>query len=189
MKTLTEQDFIDASHILNCEVACIKAVSDVESGRYGGFFPDGHPTILFEAQIFSKLTGHKFDKTNPDISSYFWNKTLYKGGELEEGRLQKASAIDRDKALQSASWGRFQIMGFNYFACGYNQLQDFINDMYADEGHQLKAFCNFLKSKGLDKKLQNKDWAGFAFGYNGAGYLLNKYDQKLKQAYINHLTK
>lgn len=179
---LIEKDYEDAAKLLGVEVACIKAVASVESGN-GGFFKDDHPTILFEAHIFGKLTNYKYNKTNPDISSTTWDRKLYKGGMLEETRLNKAAALDRNAALQSASWGLFQIMGFNYKKCGFLFLQSFINAMYRGERDHLIAFCNFLKANGLDKKLRNKDWAGFALGYNGAGYKQNKYDEKLKVAY------
>lgn len=35
----------------------------------------------------------------------------------------------------------------------------------------------------LVDELQRHDWAGFARGYNGAGYKRNNYDEKLRQAY------
>ncbi|WP_373427998.1 N-acetylmuramidase domain-containing protein, partial [Chryseobacterium sp. WLY505] len=47
MKTLTEQDYINAAKELGCEVSAIKAVSEVEAPK-GGFQADGTPTILFE---------------------------------------------------------------------------------------------------------------------------------------------
>jgi hypothetical protein len=45
------------------------------------------------------------------------------------------------------------------------------------------AFCNFVKSVGLDDELVRKDWVGFAYGYNGKGYLSNNYHKKLEVAY------
>src|SRR5262245_45553777 len=115
---LTEQDFKTAAETLKVEVACVKAVNDVESGRYGGYFASGRPVTVFEAHVFSRHTGHKYDLVLPDISSRKWNKSLYKGGEAEYDRLEKAMAFDRTAALKSASWGRFQIMGFNHASCG-----------------------------------------------------------------------
>jgi len=181
-KTINENDYLEASKIIGCDVATIKAVKSVESGK-GGFLSNGLPTILFEAHIFSRLTGHKYDKTNPDISSRIWNKKLYLGGSYEHQRLDKACKLDRNAGLQSASWGLFQIMGFNYEACGFKTVQEFINAMYKSEGEHLKAFCNFVKNRGMATYLINKQWAKFAYCYNGAGYLLNRYDTKLKQAY------
>ena len=92
-------------------------------------------------------------------------------------------AIDGDAALNSASWGRFQIMGFNHSACGYKTVIGFVRAMYESEGKQLDAFVAFLKSSKLASALREKRWADFARGYNGSGYAANKYDEKLKIAY------
>jgi hypothetical protein len=43
--------------------------------------------------------------------------------------------------------------------------------------------ARFIKAAGLQDELQNKNWAGFAKGYNGPGYAQNNYDGKLASAY------
>ena len=182
---LTEADFKKAAEKLGCEVACIKAVNEVESGK-SGFFANGKPKILFEAHIFSKQTQHKYDKTDPDISSPHWNKALYAGGEKEYPRLEKAMALDRTAALKSASWGRFQIMGFNHAAAGFATVDAYVEAMYRSEGAQLDAFVAFLIHSKLVAPLKEKRWADFARGYNGSGYAANQYDVKLKAAYEKH---
>jgi len=91
--------------------------------------------------------------------------------------------INKDAALSSASWGKFQIMGFNHGLAGFPELGNFIAAMHIDEDQHLLAFVNFVKNKNLVDELQRKDWAGFALGYNGAGYKANKYDEKLQAAY------
>ncbi|MEW6128926.1 MAG: N-acetylmuramidase family protein [Acidobacteriota bacterium] len=179
---LAESDFETAAKTLGCEVAAIKAVNEIESAG-SGYFASGRPKILFEAHIFSRLTKHAYDKCAPDISSKSWNKKLYKGGEAEYDRLEKAMALDRAAALQSASWGRFQIMGFHYAKLGYTTVDDFIVAMYQSEGRHLEAFVSFIKAANLTKSLTDKNWADFARGYNGAGYAENQYDTKLKKAY------
>jgi hypothetical protein len=179
---LTEEDFKSAADLLNCEVNCIKAVTQVEAPG-SGFLPSGNPKILFEAHIFSKNTSRKYDKTDPDISSQTWNKALYKGGEKEYLRLTKAMDLDIKAALRSASWGRFQIMGFNHVSTGYDTIEKFVLAMYESEKNHLMAFVNFLKHSKLDKPLREKRWAAFAKGYNGSGYAANKYDLKLQDAY------
>jgi peptidoglycan hydrolase-like protein with peptidoglycan-binding domain len=182
---LTDQDFADCATALNCNPAAIRAVVSVESAG-GGFFPDGRPKILFEAKYFHKLTGGKYDKTNPNISSPVWDKTLYKGGVREWDRLNEAIALDRDAALQSASWGLFQIMGANYKACGFSNVEDFVAAMQKSEGEQLKAFVGFIRTNKLDGFLRSRDWASFAKGYNGPGYAKNQYDKKLANAYSKY---
>lgn len=187
MNKISERDYIDAAQELGCEVAAIKAVAQVEAGS-AAFLQDGTPKILFEAHHFSRLTNHKYDITHPKISSPTWKRSLYVGGNGEHIRLQVASNLDRTAALQSASWGMFQIMGFNWQACGYKSLQAFINDMYEGEAGHLRAFVGFIKKNtNLLTAIRKKKWAAFANGYNGPGYKENNYDVKLEQAYKRFL--
>lgn len=178
MKTLTEQDYINAAKELNCEVAAVKAVAEVESLN-GGFLSDGKPKILFERHKFSEFTKGKYDKDYPDIS----NERPGGYTNNEHQRLEKAAKLDRNAALKSCSWGKFQIMGFNHNLVGFPVLQDFINAMYKSEGEQLKAFVKFIKSNKLDDELREKRWADFARIYNGKNYHINEYDTKLAKAY------
>lgn len=182
--TLTDADIARAAQLLGCEPAAIRAVAAVESAG-SGFLPDQRPKILFEAHIFSRLTAHKFDATHPDISSPTWNKALYRGGAAEYERLSAAIALDRDAALQSCSWGKFQLMGFNWRKCGFQRLQDFVDAMGKSEGAQLTAFCHFVKSMGLDDELRRLDWVGFARGYNGPSFALQEYDVRCAKSYRN----
>ncbi|MCT4698479.1 N-acetylmuramidase family protein [Tenacibaculum haliotis] len=181
MKKINETDFKEAANALNVEIAIIKAVCEVEA-PFGGFFSNGQPTILFERHKFHQFTGGVYSNHYPTISNP--RAGGYIGGRREHFRLQKAEALSRDAALKSASWGKFQLMGFNYKLCGFKTLQDFINAMYKGEKEQLRAFVNFIKSVGLNDELQRKDWKGFARGYNGRAYYKNAYDKKLKRAYI-----
>ncbi|WP_312076495.1 N-acetylmuramidase family protein [Chryseobacterium sp.] len=181
MKTkLQEQDFINAAKTLNCEVAVIKAVAEVES-KQDGFLPTDEPIILFERHIFSKLTKGIFDHSNPNIS----NRTPggYGAVAQQHKRLQSAVALDRNAALMSASWGKFQIMGFNFTLAGFNSLQQFVTAMYSSEAEHLEAFVEYVKNTFLDDELRSKNWAEFARKYNGPDYKKNKYDTKLAAAY------
>lgn len=180
-----EADFSRAAEILECDVAAIKAVSDVESAG-GGSLPDNRPKILYEAHHFSKRTGGVFNKSHPAISSRRWDRSLYKGGAAEYGRLESALRLNRNAALASASWGRFQIMGFNYEICGYRSITAFVSDMVESEGGQLNAFVGFIKGRRLDDDLRSHDWAAFARGYNGSGYKENAYDQKMADAWAKY---
>ena len=177
---LTEQDFKNAAKELNCEIAAIKAVAEVES-KSDGFLPTGEPVILFERHIFSKLTKGLFDKSHPNIS----NPTPGGYGTVSQQhkRLQAAVALDRNAALMSASWGKFQIMGFNFTLAGYNSLQQFVTAMYTSEAEHLKAFVEYIKNTFLDDELRDKRWKDFARKYNGPAYYKNKYDTKLEAAY------
>ena len=121
---ITENDFDRAAMLLDCDPAALKAVRKVETGGKGGFLPSGRPTILFEGHIFwQQLRTRGIDPQgvtsgNEDILYPKWTKALYKGGEAEYERLLRARHINEDAANASASWGMFQIMGFNHAACG-----------------------------------------------------------------------
>lgn len=182
MNNLTDVDYETAANFLGCSIAAVKAFALVESAG-DGFLPNREPKILFEAHHFSRLTKGAFDKSHPGISSPSWNPTLYKGGQKEHERLAEAIKLDRDAALASASWGKFQIMGFNWKMMGYVSLQAFVNDMYKGEYGQLQGFIRFIKASKLDKPLRELDWKALAKGYNGPGYKKNNYDVKLMNAY------
>lgn len=186
MSRLAERDYVDAAQELDVDLPVIKAVTQVESNG-AGFLPDGQVKILFEAHEFSKRTNHKYDETHPHISTPVWNKKLYLGGKAEHTRLQQAVKLNREAALMSASWGMFQIMGYNYAECGFKNIQEFINAMHSGEREQLLAFVQYIKSRKLVGLLQKKKWDKFAEKYNGKRYKENKYDVKLEQAYERFL--
>ena len=181
---LTEDDYKAAAKKLGCEVAAVKAVSEVESGPHGAFLASGDPVILFERHKFSKFTGGKYDQTHPDISCR--TPGGYGPVSKQHARFQQAAALDGDAALQSCSWGRFQVMGFHWQNLGYPTLKAFIDGMYESEANHLDSFVRYVIKNGLAKHLKSKNWAAFAEGYNGKDYKINKYDQKLAAAYKKH---
>lgn len=176
---LTDADFERAAKAIGCTVAAVRAVNQVESR--GGFFADRRPKILFERHIFHRLTGGQFDARNSNVSSR--SPRGYIGGPREYDRLAAAIAFDRDAALKSASWGAFQIMGFNHKLAGFADVESFVAAMVSGEGAQLDGFISFVRKTGLGDELIRLDWAGFARGYNGEGYRENRYDEKMRDAY------
>ncbi len=182
--TLTEDDFKQAAELLKCEVAAIKAVAEVES-RGAGFMADGRPTILFERHKFHAFTKGAFSATHPDISRKSAGG-YGAGGAHQWDRFNIAAALNNTAAIKSCSWGKFQLMGFNFAICGFATLEDFHAAMLKSEGEQLKAFCHFITASNLDGALRNRNWAAFARGYNGKNYKINKYDTKLAAAYRKH---
>lgn len=182
-KALTEDDFRHAADLLGCSVAAIKAVAEVEAPN-GGFNQNDTPTTLFEAHKFHLFTDGRFDEQHPNLSGPTWDKSKYgKTWLAERRRLAKAIALDREAALKSTSWGRFQLMGFNYELCGYEELEVFVADMHRAEKEQLMAFVAFLRNAGIDDELREHRWAAFAKRFNGPSYAVNKYDQRLAAAY------
>jgi hypothetical protein len=183
---LIHQDYLRAANRLKCDVAAVRAVCEVEAPK-GGFFPDGTPTTLFEGHKFHAFTDGKYSESHPEISYESWTREHYgKTWQREKERLDEAVRLDREAALKSASWGRFQIMGFNHKAAGFPDVQKFVNAMYAGEGAQLDAFIAFVLHEKLDDELRDKRWADFARKYNGPSYRANRYDEKLAAAFARY---
>lgn len=192
---LTESDLIRAARDLNVELAAVKAIRDVES-RGSGFLPDGRPVILFERHIMRRrLLSYGEDvetlvDKHPDIIN---SKTGgYMGGIYEWGRFERAAQIHRAAAIESASWGMFQIMGMHWRHLKYPSAEAFYDAMCESEGKQLDAFVRFIKADAsLWNAIKDKDWQRTARIYNGPNYRENNYDVRLETAYnryrsLNH---
>ena len=169
---------------LSVSLAELWAVVEVET-RGCGFLPDRRPTILFERHVFSRKTQGRFDKSAPDISCP--EPGGYDSGVAEYARLERALALDARAALQSASWGLGQVMGFNAPLTLFGSPAQFVRRMMAGEGDQLYASVCFIwhdaGEYGLADALRRHDWAAFARRYNGPDYRKNQYDEKLEAAY------
>lgn len=185
---ITEQQFAQSAAALDVEVAAIKAIAEVES-RGEGFLSDGKPKILFEPHIFWKelrakvVKPEQFIKGNEDILYPKWKAGAYGPVSKQHDRLSRAVNINREAALRSASWGRFQVMGFNWKSCGCASLDEFVAAMSANEDEHLKLFTAYIRTRFLDDELRGRDWVAFALAYNGPLYRKNNYDTKLKAAY------
>jgi len=188
---LTETDYTSAAGSLGVDLPAIKAVASVESGG-AGFGADGLPIIRYELHRFQAKTGRHFHSTHPYLSQptlsagapYHNGKQLREYSLLYNAMLLRYNGVPMiEQAIESASWGKFQIMGENWSALGWPSALAFASDMYVSEGNQLSAFVKFVKNKGLDKALKKHDWAAFARGYNGPLYAVNHYDTNLKQAF------
>lgn len=201
---LTRADYLAGATALGGTLRQLMAVVEVESR--GGWFTDVRkdildadgpgglidgstlPKILFEAHVFSRLTKRKYDASHPDISSRKWNKALYKGGQAEYLRLARAMELDRDAALQSASWGMFQVMGFNWEPLGYASVEEFVALMKSGEAAHLDSFVRYIRANKMEadfRRISDReaDCTPFALGYNGAEQNVNDYDGKIARAH------
>ena len=98
-------------------------------------------------------------------------------------RIYEAFLLSPVASICSASFGAFQICGFNYGRCGYSSVYDFYKDMWLSEEGQLRALSSFLKGSGIVPYMKSKNFQEIARRYNGPGYKQNRYDTKLKAAY------
>ena len=102
--------------------------------------------------------------------------------------MADAAAKDEVAALESASWGLFQIMGFHWKALGYSSVQQFTQSMVASEGGHLEALARFIEANKLAKALaacrpgDPESCRAFCKAYNGGGYASHNYHVKLARA-------
>lgn len=180
---LSSGDIDAEAEDIGCHPAVIRAICDVEAAG-SGFLADRRPKLLFEAHVFWRLTGGRFGRSN--VSSPVWDRSLYgAGGAHQYDRLEEASRLDRRAALKSASWGLFQIMGFNHPACGHGDIESFVAAIRTGERAHLDAFTTFCVFNGLDGELRAMPprFAAFARRYNGPGHAVNAYQTKLAAAW------
>jgi hypothetical protein len=146
------------------------------------------PVIAFEGHLFRKYTKHIYDQAHPLLSYPYvrkagpqWqvnNKDQVKAWET----MATAFALDQEAALMSASWGMFQVMGFNFAACGYKTVFEFVAALKINAGSQLRAFLSFCsQSPTLMKAMKDKDYVAMARNYNGKDY--GNYDVLIEKAY------
>ena len=179
---LTKQGLVEAAAKVNADPVKLWVVVAVETSGQG-FLPNRRPQILFERHIFSRLTKRRFDASHPDISA---SKPggYGAGGNHQHDRLEKALAVHREAALQSASWGLGQILGSNWKSAGSRNVEDMVTAMKRGEDEQLMAMVHFLRSKDkLLKAFERADWAAFAREHNGPAYAKNQYDEKLAKTH------
>lgn len=199
---LTQRDLQRAADRLGVELAAIMAVNAVES-RGHGFLDNGKPVILFERHVmYRRLKDLASSGDDPSLnlgllavlaqtSPAIVNPRPggYAGGTAEHQRLALARQINDTVAIESASWGLFQLMGFHWQLLGYESAQAFAQAMATSEGAQLDAFVRFIEADPvLHKALKARRWADFAKRYNGPEYKKNLYDTKLQRAYEDFKT-
>jgi hypothetical protein len=177
----TRDDLQNAAASLGGDLASLWSLMAVETQGFG-FLQDRRPCILFERHIFHLRTGGKYDREDPNLSNP--SPGGYLGGAAEYDRLGRAMQLDERAALESASWGLGQMMGYNAATAGFTDVYGMVAAMVAGEGAQLRAVANFITADPpLYAAFRDRNWTRVAFNYNGAGYARNHYDEKLEQNY------
>lgn len=206
---VTDDVIVSIANSLGVKESYIRAVAEVESNGTS-FLPDGRVKILFERHKFYKYLIEAMRASQAARESVASNLGLpsngtvealtealskrysdifnpvrggYIGGNNEWERLGRAMVLWVDAAFMSASYGGYQIMGFNCKYCGYATAREMAIDFASSENTQFIAVGKFIKANpDLLTALRKGDWAEFAAGYNGSSYKDYKYDTKLAAA-------
>jgi hypothetical protein len=182
-------DFDASAKRQGVQTAAIRAFWKVEANGAG--FQQGRPKILPEPHRFSKATGGRFDRSHPLISYPAWGTRPYPSSQdARYDQLLAMIRLDVDAGFGAASYGAPQIMGENFARCGYSDAMRFAESMARDEVTQLRAFEAFVTSAGIVPYLRKVDrtaasWEEVARRYNGTGYRLNRYHEKMAAAFVS----
>jgi hypothetical protein len=82
--------------------------------------------------------------------------------------------LNRAAAVESCSWGAFQVMGEYWLSMGCNSPENLANECMASIDGQAKFFVEYIKMKNKEvaiiKTLIDKDREGFTRYYSGANW-------------------
>lgn len=180
-RRIDKQETIELAKEFDIEWAGLMAFIEVESNGYGFYPKTNEPVVLFEGHWFHKFTKGIYDVTYYWISYPEWNTKWYYLN--QRIRVEDAFKLNEEAALMSASWGKMQVMGFNYRVCGYTTIFEFVKAMFESEKNQIRAGLQYLKHNNLIVEVKKRNWRQVAYRYNGKGYEKNKYHIKLEAAF------
>ena len=158
----------------------LAAIASVESSG-NGFDKDGQVKVRFEPHHFNKRSETKMPFT--DGGKGFSRIA----SETNRAAYLNACEIDDSAAIESTSFGMFQIMGFHWKSLGYDSPQAFAEGMNYEAG-QYRAFSLFImRNKNLRDVAREgeptlDDFRKFARTYNGPSNVEN-YAAKMFKAY------
>lgn len=186
MERITNQQIKEIAAANGIEYAALKAFIEVESGGIGFAKDTGKIIIQFEPAWFRKKA--------PYAPSGAWTVNKVERQSAEWLAFNNAFKLNPNAAMESASIGMGQIMGFHFKTLGYKTVGEMWDDAKRGEYFQVLQMVRFIKSiPALYKALKEKNWHLVAHYYNGAGYLKlakeigrEPYNISLQKAYLKH---
>ncbi|MBO9620549.1 MAG: DUF3380 domain-containing protein [Niabella sp.] len=184
---------------IGCEKEVIKAIAKQESQGEPFVSNNTHAKILYERHYAYRLLKAK-GKTQKELKDFEMVKDpkglpiIYPQGYSIKGKeygsylqqiekLDIVKEIDKDVAIQSCSWGRFQVMGVNFKGLYKNpsELEDAQN--HCEIQHLALFFQEVSTNTSLIAAMKMKDWEKIAYYYNGPKWRENDYANKIKKYY------
>lgn len=151
------------------EPAVALAIFAVESKR--AYDPStGLVIVRFEPKVFLRSSGRLVSSDH--------------SGQLAEWQaLEQAYAIDPQAALESASYGLPQVMGFNYRVTQKPDARSMLLAFQRSAREQVAAFFGFVEAKQLVDEARERRFESFARRYNGIGKEA-LYGAKMKKYFV-----
>lgn len=173
----SEKDWKKSASKLGCHPAALKALAMAESKKLQGF-EMGKPLLEFRTGLFKNRTDHKFSK-RIELTDVLPNAPQ----DLHYRMLSNAYVLAPKEAIESGRWGLFKVPGFKALETMGLEHDDFLQKMFRHEPFHFAALIAVVDSLGAGKYLGSKEWTEFAKRYNPSGYMQDKYDVKIRQAY------
>ncbi|WP_430827552.1 N-acetylmuramidase domain-containing protein [Chryseobacterium indologenes] len=160
---------------LGIELAMIQAIAKQESKRES-FWKEGQATILFERHKMWEYLEKDLNKTRSELEKLqkddpsLVNELSGGYGKYSEqyDKLDKAKKIDNTTALKACSWGKFQVMGFNY-SVAFSTPEEMEKAVNLCEIQQFYFFVGYIENTiGMITAMKNKNWEDIASKYNGS---------------------
>lgn len=174
---MTKQQIQKIASEANIPYDNLRKVIAVESGGFGFDKITGKILIQFEPSWFKR----RFPKWSNFIGVWATNKVDKQDEEWKA--FNDAFSKNPTAAMESASLGLPQIMGFWWKSLGFASVGAFWDYMKESELNQLKMMVAFIKlNPKMYKAIRTADWETFARLYNGIQYKKFKYAERLRAA-------
>ncbi|WP_101208406.1 N-acetylmuramidase domain-containing protein [Pseudomonas sp. 43NM1] len=194
IRDVTKEHFELLAAQLGVEREVLRAIAVAETGDKVPFkeYVAGkqHATILYERHYMYRLlnlkgyTNVQLDEmavSEPKIVHRYQSGYSYGSEQAQYERLVRASEIDKEVAIKSCSWGKFQVMG-EYFARLYKSSDELVEAQNYCALQHLQYFKIFLtKEKNMLEPMRQKNWLTIAKKYNGENQI--GYDINISNAY------
>jgi len=164
-----------AAAMVPCHPAMIAAFIDVEAGGTG-YYANNMLKVLPEPHWLYRLlpTGQRNKALMLGLAIKSWSRSTYRrmfptAMSRYDYLNDVASRWGKEIAVDTASWGAGQVMGFNAEKCGYGSAVEMYDAFAGSEDEQIIAIVKYLIRSGGRDELQREDCQGLARIYNGSG--------------------
>lgn len=203
LKALEKEDFLAAAgtwakgdDAIRQMASTLHAIADVESGGLGGFDRQGRLTILVEPHIFSKASGHAFDRSHPHLSYPVWTRYEKDAAppagfpahpysyDMDDrwGLFAMMAELDPAAACCALSAGRFQQLLYGFRDLRFPSAEALMRKLAQGERMHLEVMMTYLLAHGLRPAVEARNWRVVARGYNGPGQV-EVYAQRMAERF------
>lgn len=183
---ITRAEIVGFAASLGVQPYQLQAFATVESNG-AGYLRSGLPKILWERHYFWRRLRIRIPLVSDPAPGGYTLDSNRNGLNDSWEKLLIGCERDPVAAFESASWGKFQIMGAHWKALGYPSPFHFAYSHTLSESGHYKAFVKFIQANRLAQLLRQtstdpNDNIPLVRRYNGPGFRKNAYHIRLANA-------